>query len=140
MLRNQILQGIGSSSCVGEGGVMELTSSGVVGFGKMRGTHRMEVAVRMSWAFPRAPPLGGGLRNAQFQQNPSFCCGYGMTCAVPSLLIMQRRAPCLCNADPCACAAPIVTPVQCRSRCHDLHIGPTPSVFFCLFSTCRTRN
>ena len=68
--------------------------------------------------------VGSGPRNAQCQQNPS-CCGYGITCATLSLVIVQRRAPCLCNADPCA-----HMPVQCQSRCHDLHtFGPTPPVF-----------
>ena len=63
--------------------------------------------------------VGSGPRTAQCQQNPAFC-GYSITCATPSLVIVQRRAPCLCNADPCA-----LMTVQCRSRCHDLHtLGP----------------
>ena len=55
-------------------------------------------------ATPRAFPAqrrGRSPRNAQSQQNPLFC-GYDVTCAAPSPLIVQRRALCLCNADPCA--------------------------------------
>ena len=46
---------------------------------------------------------GSGPRNApQSQQNLPLR-GYDRTRAAPSgLLIVQRRAPCLCNADPCA--------------------------------------
>ena len=74
-----------------QGGVMELTSSGVVGFENCQGTHCMEVEVQM-------------LR-VQFQQHPSFCV-YGVTYAAQSLVIMQCHTPCLRNADPCACAMP----------------------------------
>ena len=55
-------------------------------------------------ATPRVFPAqrrGRSPRNAQSQENPSFC-GYDVTCAAPSPLIVQRRALCLCNADPCA--------------------------------------
>ena len=72
--------------------------------------------MRTQWAFPSAPPWAA-------QQNPSFF-GYGITCATPSLVIVQRRTPCLCNADPCA-----LMPVQCRSGCHDHTLGP-PHLFF----------
>ena len=67
-------------------------------------------------ATPRAFPAqrrGRSPRNAQSQQNPLFC-GYDVTCAAPSPLIVQRRALCLCNADPCtfphARAIPIPLP------------------------------
>ena len=77
--------------------------------------------------------VGGGLRNAEFQQKLSFC-GYGITCAALSLVIVQRRAPCLCNADLCACATTTLMPMQCRSRCDDLHTSGPPHPF----STCCT--
>ena len=67
-------------------------------------------------ATPRAFPAqhrGWSPRNAQSQQNPLFC-GYDVTCAAPGPLIVQRRALCLCNADPYACpharAIPIPLP------------------------------
>ena len=105
--------------------MIELTSSGVVDLEIVRqGTHRMEVAVRSPWAFPRAPPGEVAHATPNFSKNLSFC-GYGITCATLSIVIVQRRALCLCNADPCA-----LMPVQCRSRCHDLHTLGPPHPFF----------
>ena len=64
---------------------------------------------------------GCGPRNAQSQQKPLFC-GYDRTCAAPNLLIVLRRAPCLCNADrwsfPHARAIPVCLP-------YSSHVGPT---------------
>ena len=78
-------------------------------------------------ATPRAFPAqrrGRSPRNAQSQQNPLFC-GYDVTCAAPSPLIVQRRALCLCNADPCA----FLMPGQFRSLCHDFTHWAHPTVF-----------
>ena len=79
-------------------------------------------------ATPRAFPAqrrGRSPRNAQSQRNPLFC-GYDVTCAAPNPLIVQRRALCLCNADPCA----FPMPGQFRSLCHGFTHWAHP-IFFC---------
>ena len=63
-------------------------------------------------------------RASAVEISPCSAMGGGPTqrpmAAKPSFVIVQHRAPCLCNADPRA-----LIPVQCRSRCHDLHtLGP----------------
>ena len=79
-------------------------------------------------ATPRAFPAqrrGRSPRNAQSQQNPLFC-GYDVTCAAPSPLIVQRRALCLCNADPCAFPS---CPGNSDPFAMVSRIVPTPLVF-----------
>ena len=101
--------------------------------GSFKGAYCIEVAARTPQAFPRAPP-GSGPCNAQSQQTHSFD-GYDRTYAAPILVIVQRRAPCLCNADDCACATPTLMLVQCRPLSWASHIGPTPPSFHCRTNT-----
>ena len=102
--------------CVAEK-VLEISSGKHKGFGRFQCTHGMALAVQRR---------GRSARNAQSQQIPLFC-GYDGTCAAPSPLIVQRRALCLCNADPCAFpharAIPITFPW--------FHALGPPHLFFC---------
>ena len=108
---------------------MEITSNGDVKFGNLKHTtHGSGLAITAG--ISPCVAANGGLRNAQCQQNLSFC-GYDAACATPSLVIVQRRAPpCLCNASPClrnvdphARALPI-------SLSWVPHIGFTPPVYY----------
>ena len=102
--------------------VLKITSSKHKGFGRFS----MHALHGIGRATPRAFPAqrrGRSPRNAQSQQTPLFC-GYDVTCAAPSPLIVQRRALCLCNADPCA----FLMPGQFRSLCHGFTHWAHPTV------------
>ena len=63
---------------------------------------------RIAWHWPCNaagiyPRNAAGGDRATLNLSKTLCfVGYDVTCAAPSLLIVQRRALCVCNADPCA--------------------------------------
>ena len=125
-LRNHILQEIGCPSC---GNHQEQKFWKFSRHASLHGSCRANAA-----DISLCTATGSGPRNAQSQQNLSFC-GYDNICAAPSFVIVQCRAPCLCNADPCSCASPTLMPPQCRSRCHGLHTFGQPHLFLSLRCT-----
>ena len=92
----------------------------------------------MAWKWPRKSSrhfpgiaAGGGPHNANLSKTFLLWYeSYDITSAAPSLVIVQRRAPCLCNADPCACAKPPLMPVQWQARRYELHTLGPPRPFF----------
>ena len=77
-----------------------------------------------SWA-ERRHGIPGSKEEVGLELNASFC-GYDVTCAAPSSLIVQHGTACLCNADPCAS----LKPVRFQSLCHGLHtLGPSHPAF-----------
>ena len=89
----------------------------------------MEVAVQTPQAFPCAPPRV--VACAMPNLSTTLHLVDMTTCAVLSLVIVQRRAPCLCNASRmCLCnASPTLMSVQCRSLRHGFHTLAHPTRF-----------
>ena len=76
----------------------------------------MEMALRMPLAFFHAPLKA--VARAAPKLSKTLHYGYDIRCAAPNTVHVQRRALCLCNADPCASATPTLMTAQCRSCCH----------------------
>ena len=105
--------------------VLEITNGKHKGFELFQCTHCIGLAVQRRGRSPRNA-AGGHRATLNLSTTPLFC-GYDVTCAAPSPLIVQRRALCLCNADPCAFPHARAIPIP-LPWFHAL--GP-PHLFFC---------
>ena len=116
--------------------VLEIASGKHRGFGRLQCTHCMALAVQRRGRSPHNA-AGGDRATLNLSKTLCFFCGYDGTCAAPSPLIVQRRALCLCNANPFvfpyARAIPIPLP-----RFHAL--GPHPFFFHLQYQHNRVRN
>ena len=103
--------------------VLEITSGKHKGFGRFQCTHCMALAVQRR---------GRSLRNAAGGHRATLNLSKTL-CFVGMILIVQRRALCLCSAAPCACAMPTpalsLMPGQFRSLCHGFRHWAHPTAF-----------